>query len=535
MANSAKRATWLILFLAVAAGLLAACGGPEGTEVSIPPGAEVGDLVLAPCTLSQAGVELAADCGVLVVPENRDNPGSWPIALPVRRFRAEGEAPVEPIFWFAGGPGNSNLNFWPGPGLLANHDVVLVGYRGIDGSRVLDCPEFSRVLRRSREGDLFSDASLDNLAAAAGACATRLQGEGVDLRGYNLAQVVADAEAVRQALGYERIDLLGGSFGTRVVQAYGYLHPEVVHRTAQLAPVVPGRAYFPAEEIDRILGLVADLCAQDEACSARSDDLAATMEAALEEMPGRWLIFRLDRGKVLMGTWGQLYDRGGMATVVDAYLAAGQGDYSGFWGLQIGSNLTWPEIWPWGAFFAHRFSAAYDPSVDYRDTIQPPGSILGSPANAPLVAAEAWPYEPIAEELRRVQPSAVETLFVAGELDVAAPAQAVVEEMLPAYAQGQLVLLPGMGHNDVQSGRQPQALAQLLVTFFDSGQGDSTGYVYEAFDFEPPRRWLPPSPLPARVKLIVAVGLAILLLPAGLFLLASRLVLRDGAPAKEKG
>jgi len=521
------RATRLILLLAVAATLLAACGQPEGAEISVPPEAAAGDLLLEPCTLDREGVELAADCGVLVVPENRDNPGSWPIALPVRRFRAEGGQPAEPIFWFAGGPGNSNLNFWPGPGLLANHDVVLVGYRGIDGSRVLDCPEFSRALRRSQGGDLFGAASLDNLAAAAGACAARLQGQGVDLRGYDLEQVVADAEAARQALGYEQIDLLGASFGTRVVQAYDYLHPDVVHRAAQLAPVVPGRADFEAADLDRVIGRVAELCAQDEACSERTDDLAATMRAALAEMPRRWLVFRLDRGKVLMGTWGLLYDRGGMATVVDAYLAAGRGDYSGFWGLQIGSDLVWPKIWPWGAFFALRFSAAHDPAVNYRQMIAPAGSVLGSPANAPLVAAEAWPFEPIAEELRRVQPSEVETLFVAGELDTAAPAQPVVETMLPAYAHGQLVLLPGMGHNDVQGGRQSQALEHLLVTFFDSGQGDGTEYVYEPFDFRPPRSWFPPSPLPGRVKLIVALGLAILLLPAGLFLWASRLVLRE--------
>ena len=77
-----------------------------------------------------------------------------------------------------------------------------VGYRGVDGSRRLDCPASTRALRH-RHRDLLSDASIRELRAAL-AAVRRLQGAGVDLAGYTLEEVVADAEAACQALDWTR-------------------------------------------------------------------------------------------------------------------------------------------------------------------------------------------------------------------------------------------------------------------------------------------------------------------------------------------
>ena len=53
-------------------------------------------------------------------------------------------------------------------------------------------------------------------AAAYKDCAERLQNAGVDLAGYTLPERVDDLDEVRQALGYERVDLLSESAGTRL-------------------------------------------------------------------------------------------------------------------------------------------------------------------------------------------------------------------------------------------------------------------------------------------------------------------------------
>ena len=506
--------------------LLVGCGQPATPALVVPDGAEAGDLLLEPCTLHKGGREYAADCGRLIVPENRTDPESNLLALPVERLRATGNSPVEPVFYLAGGPGNSNLRYVPPDAVLRNHDVILVGYRGIDGSPVLSCPEFGRALRENPGGDLIGQASLTNLTLAARECANRLQAEGVDLRGYTLLAVVEDLEAVRRALGYERINLLGVSFGSRPIQVYSSLHPEVIYRAAQITPSVPGHVLHEPADHDAVLQHLAELCSEDTDCHSRTDDLVTTMRSALEQMPRRWLLFPLNRGKVLLGTWGLLYSKAGIATAVDTYLAAAGGDYSGFWGLGVGSDLAWPNIWPWGAFFAFRFSAAGGAAADYGPIVgSAEWTLMGAP-NAVLAAAEGWPYQPPREELRQVQPVEVETLFVTGSLDLAAPARQAVDELVPAYPNSQHVHLEEMGHDDAQGALQPEAHGQLLASFFDTGVADASAYRFAPVSFTPPKRWFPPSPMPSRVKLLVGIALGLIAVLLVLVILAVRLVLR---------
>ena len=90
---------------------LASCGGKD-TPISVPEGAQAGDLAgTEDCTYVANDVEYAAECSLLVAQENRVDPGSNLIAIPVIRVPATGENPAEPIFYFAGGPGGPNLHF----------------------------------------------------------------------------------------------------------------------------------------------------------------------------------------------------------------------------------------------------------------------------------------------------------------------------------------------------------------------------------------------------------------------------------------
>ena len=145
------------------------------------------------------------------MPENRADPQSRLIALPVTRIRASVGPPGEPIFRLQGGPGITNMKFKQASRFADEHDVVLVGYRGVDGSVRLDCPEVESALKHST--DLLGEKSFRAYGDAFRACADRLTDEGVDLAGYGLPQRVDDLEAARVALGYDRIDLLSESAG----------------------------------------------------------------------------------------------------------------------------------------------------------------------------------------------------------------------------------------------------------------------------------------------------------------------------------
>src|SRR5262245_33131185 len=203
-------------------------------RMSVPRGAHAGQLQLHSC--SYAGSR--ADCGTLVVPENRDNPNSRLIALPVTRVHARSAASGIPIFRLQGGPGISNMSFEDASRFDGRHDVVLVGYRGVDGSSRLDCPEV--VSAREHARDLLTEQAHEAVAAGFKSCAHRLQNDGVDLAGYTLPERVDDLDAVRRALGYEQVDLLSESAGTRTAQIYAWRYPKRVHRSVMIGVNPPG-------------------------------------------------------------------------------------------------------------------------------------------------------------------------------------------------------------------------------------------------------------------------------------------------------
>ena len=143
----------------------------------------------------------------------------------------------------------TNMEFRQASRFADEHDVVLVGYRGVDGSSVLDCPEVESALKHST--DLLGEGSFRAYAGAFRACADRLTDDGVDLAGYSLAQRVDDLEAVRIALGYGRIDLVSESVGTRTAMIYSWRYPSSIHRSVMIGVNPPGHFIWDAQDDGR--------------------------------------------------------------------------------------------------------------------------------------------------------------------------------------------------------------------------------------------------------------------------------------------
>src|SRR5947207_8680535 len=207
-------------------------------SVSVPSGAHAGQLTLHSCQYATENGSYEADCGTLVVPESRYKAHSRLIALPVIRIRARSANPGAPIFRLEGGPGLTNMNFAKASRFAGDHDVVLVGYRGVDGSVRLDCPEVESALKHS--SDFLGRQSFRAYGDGFRTCAERLMGDGVDLAGYTLPQRVDDLEAARTALGYGRIDLLSESAGTRTAMIFSWRYPNSIHRSVMIAVNSPG-------------------------------------------------------------------------------------------------------------------------------------------------------------------------------------------------------------------------------------------------------------------------------------------------------
>ena len=178
MTSHMKNLTRFFIIFAQAAMLLN-CAGNRIKYPSAPLDAKAGSLTLKSGTFKTKSASYKADYGILVVPENREKADSRLVELPVIRIHAVNKNPAEPIFRLEGGPGLSNVKFKPRAYLLDNHDFVGVGYRGVDGSSVLDCPEIERAFKGEGD-DVLGEESLKKMGEAWTDCASRLKQNGVD-------------------------------------------------------------------------------------------------------------------------------------------------------------------------------------------------------------------------------------------------------------------------------------------------------------------------------------------------------------------
>jgi pimeloyl-ACP methyl ester carboxylesterase len=462
-------------------------------------------------TMKIGPAEYAADFGTITVAENRNKTTSRLIHLPFIRIHARSKTPREPIFCFSGGPGQSNVHWdWEGLRyLLSEYDLVAVGYRGVDGSTALDCPEVAEAFRGA--GDLLGEESLKAIGRAWNASAKRLTAQGIDLDGYTMTECIEDNEAVRKALAYERINLLSASYGTRVAYLYGLEHPQRINRSAMIGVNPPGRFVWDPEMIDGQLKSYARLWAQDATASLRSKDLYVTMRTVLADMPRRWLCFPINPGKVKVVTFCLLFQRNTAAMVFDAYVAAAQGDASGLALMSLAYDYVLPSMSTWGDLAAKAVSADFDPARNYRRDMEQANTPFGSPLSTLLwgpLHFSRWPMRLLPEEFRKARPSDVETLLLSGSNDFSTPAEFATRELLPYLKNGKQVILSEYGHvGDVLNGN-PENSRRILTSFYESGVADTSMNAYVPVDFNV--RW--GFPLIAKVSLAVIVVLIIILI-----------------------
>src|SRR5579862_6497863 len=481
----------LIAVLTLGLGYLHFAG--SSTAVSVPAGAHAGQLTMHPCTYSTEKGTFAADCGTLVVPENRADPHSRLIALPVIRIRAHSAHPGAPIFRLQGGPGITNMSFPDASRFTANHDVVLVGYRGVDGSVRLDCPEVSSAMEDS--GDLLSEQSYRAVAGAYRSCADRLRSDGVDLAGYSIPEEVDDLEAARHALGYHQIDLVSESAGTRVAMIYAWRYPKSIHRSVMIGVNPPNNFLWDAKTTDQQIQRYSALCAQAASCRSRTPDLAASLKSSFAHVPSQWLFLPIKKGDfkaaAFFGLMNDTSAGGGPIAsplTINSLLSADKGDASGAWFLSFMAQLTFPHAFVWGDLAAiGRSDATY--AKHFYASGANGGSQISAAGNNLIWAGgrvlDAWPANPDENEYTHVENSNVPTLLIGGNLDFATPPENATRELLPHLANGREVVLSNLGHADDFWPYEPAAGTRLMNTYLDTGKVDTSLYTRNKVDFSP--------------------------------------------------
>ncbi|HWT01417.1 MAG TPA: alpha/beta fold hydrolase [Pyrinomonadaceae bacterium] len=231
-------------------------------------------------------LKFRAWCGRYEVFEDRASKRGRKIALKVVVLPALAAKPApDPVFFFAGGPGQgaASLASLIGEGPLTSirqeRDIIFLDQRGTGASNPLTCNLYAdgQDLRGYFE-DMFP-------AGEVRACRERLE-KAADLKQYTTSVAIEDLDDVRRALGYKRINLYGGSYGTTVALAYLRRYGGHV-RSVILAGVAPTSLKLPlpfAKGAQYAIDHLLNDCAADSACRAAFPNLREELVSVLDRL-----------------------------------------------------------------------------------------------------------------------------------------------------------------------------------------------------------------------------------------------------------
>jgi pimeloyl-ACP methyl ester carboxylesterase len=382
-----------------------------------------------------AGIRNGVLCGAVQVPLDPAQPERAPITVRyvVVPAMARRHFP-DPVFLLAGGPGQSAISVaattMPLFARLNNRrDIVFVDQRGTGGSAPLMCqdPEHETLAEQSDPDRQFS------LAMRCKAALLKLpyiRGES-DLGLFTTWIAVQDLDAVRRALGAERIDLVGASYGTRVALEYQRQFPRAVRRSV-LDGVAPPDMALPASysldnqaAFDRLVAA----CAAEPACARAHPALHAQFRALLQSLPrtvkvaqpltGRVEAFVLSRDMLLAAVRSALYSPALAAALPEAIDAAARGDFAGLLGLHA-TFVSRKET---------RLATGMHLSVVCAEDVprlamsgDAPGPDFGSEfARSYQKLCSGWPRGPVPTEFYGIGTSAAPVLVLSGGIDPATP------------------------------------------------------------------------------------------------------------------
>ncbi|HEX9576594.1 MAG TPA: alpha/beta hydrolase [Myxococcales bacterium] len=429
-------------------------------------------VALAPCRLKGSG--LPAQCGTLRVPEDRAHPKRR-IDLKFALVPALSRAPApDPLFLLAGGPGQSALEAL-GPllgvfeRLHRTRDLILVDQRGTGSSHPLRC-------------DLHPpDAPLAEKFASDGLEEERfrkcLAGYDADPRLYTTSIAMQDLDEIRDALGYQQIDLWGGSYGTRAALIYLREHgPQV--RLAILDGVAPLALRLPvtfARDGQRSMDLLFKHCREEKSCAGAFPDLERRFGDLLRDLkahPARAHVsdpvtgqpadVTVQRDVFAFGLRGILYQQDFASLVPLIVDRAARGDFAPFVAATAGLDQGFSRTMSLGMLFS--VVCAEDlPFVAPQEIDElAKGTFLGPQLARDFMRICAfWPRGALPPGFREPVKSDKPVLLLSGELDPVTPPQ-WAEEAKKTLPNSLHLIVPGVGHGASAEGCVPQLMAKFI-------------------------------------------------------------------------
>ncbi len=454
--------------------------------------------------------DVTASCGWLEVPERWDDPDDGDtIRLHVGIFSA-GANDAEPIVYLEGGPGGDALALISQSfdlvfgTMVEHHDIVILGQRGTGSAD----PELACNVVVELQVDLLDEtldpgSEVEALGQAVSDCAADLREKGIDPGAYNSVQNAHDVDALRRALGHERWNVLGVSYGTRLGQTLMRLHPEGI-RAAVLDSVVATQR-DPLLDVPktgkRAFDTLFDACASSSDCAERFPDLEQRFFALVDRLDAEPLRFDVANnltgeqhpaaldgtGLVELG-FNALYGKSGVAGFPELVEQLESGETSGAAAL-MGQLVTSAELLAAGMYWSvqcHEEAPFLDEAAaeagrtgDERyDRLAPPESLdVVADICSALDTGAAPPVEnePVVSD--------IPTLLLAGVFDPITPPSDTAS-LLDGLAAATYVELPHTGHGAITE----ECGQQIVVSFLADPQADPDTSCIG--DIEPPD-WTP--------------------------------------------
>jgi pimeloyl-ACP methyl ester carboxylesterase len=437
---------------------------------------------LRPCTSEEGPTD--AFCGTHTVYENRETRHGRTLDLRIVVLPALGnDAQPDPVFFLAGGPGQGAAQlarevreFFRR--LQINRDIVLVDQRGTGKSAPLNCPSNLDSLSQLNESDAEATVRLKT-------CMAGLEAD-ADLRLYTTTIAMDDLDEVRAHLGYDRINLYGGSYGTRAALVYLRQHEPHV-RAVVLDGVAPTDMRLPlffARDAQRALNRLFADCEADQACRTLYPDLARRTRRLFERLDKSPVRARLthprtgEAGEVTVNTtlvgnvvFGALYAPMMSSLVPELLKRADADDYQGLLALAL-VNESAGDNMAIGMQLSVICSEDY-PRITAADWArESEGTVFGEDLlTARMKACEFWPKGAVAPDYYDPVRSNVPVLLLSGDLDPVTP-PAWAEQVKAYLPNSRHYIVPATGNGVLMTGCGTR-LVRAFVERPDQGLDDS--------------------------------------------------------------
>lgn len=409
----------------------------------------------------EGGPSLQVEAGVLQVPESRLHPTPRRIEIPWYRLESTAEHPAAPIFLLAGGPGASGLdqlrnreNFEEVAFYRTIADVVVFDQRGAGHARpAMDCPQTAHYP---------DDEPLDwtrlrhMLRTMLAACRDQWQRRGVDLAAYNTVESAADVDALRRALGYPTMTLVGGSYGSHLALQVMRLYPGTVDRAVLYGIEGPDQTW---DDPDGVLAALQRIAQATQVRAAQldlripADGLLGTLSRVLkrlQEQPrqvtvehdGRRQRVVVDAELVRLMIRHKAGSHDHPRAWPEMILAMDRGDFSLAARAALDyRNLRLDDPMHWSMDCASGISATRRQRYEHA----PAARLLGDINREYAMLCDLWPTRDLGKSYRADVVSSIPSLVFQGTWDVSTPLDNA-REVAATLRNGQWVTVVGGNH-----------------------------------------------------------------------------------------